>query len=406
MSSTNAVLANRSITTSQQRLEIARRHLVRTTMRWTFGVFALAIMAASYYAVVTDDLHLIPLYIGLASLLTAIVFWPRVSYRVQIASLLAMMYVGAVLNFATEGRGALGRLFLIMMVYTAVLFLGIRAGLATLALGILTMLAFTWLFANGYMVGVPDVDSHNIAGWLSNTFFVLFIGLYIVLSLYYLLTNLLEVLRESNDLARDLQTAQATLEAQVGERTHTVELARREAEAARQAIEAQMWYTTGQAQLSEVMRGEQELAELAEAIIRHLCHYLDVPTGAFFVSTDLQTLNLLGRYAPADTSRQTRFEVGQGIVGEAARHKTQTVVDGLPADYLTVRSSLGTAVVSHLLLQPIYYADQLLGVIELGQWRPFDERQTTFIARISDSVAVTLHSARTRDYLKQLLENS
>ncbi len=394
----------------QERLEMVRVRLIRTTMRWTFGVYVVAILAASYYAWTTGDLYLWPVYLILSAVLAAFVFWPRISPRWQGFGLLGIIYFAVVLNFATEGRGALGRVFVLMMSYTAVLFLGVRAGLAALGLGLGTMLAFAWLYTSGYMVGVPDVDSASLAGWLSNTLFLLFIGLYIVLSLYYLLSSLLQTVQGSNALAQTLQATQETLEARVAERAHTAEQARQEAEQARANLEKKIWFTTGQAQLGEVMRGEQEIEELAHNIVIHLCRYLSLPVGALYLLNNHQmVLELHGRFAyhpAAQAEKKTgqKFRLGEGLVGEVAQRKEGLLVTDAPAGLLAVTSSLGTAVAGHLFLQPIWYEHMLLGVLVLGHWQPLTDQQTEFITAVTNSMAVALHTARTRDYINQLLE--
>ena len=96
-------------------------------------------------------------------------------------------------------------------------------------------------------------------------------------------------LAESN---RELQTIRNSLEDQVTERTRSVEQARQAAEAANRALQAQMWQIAGQAELGEVMRGEQPLDTLAANIIQQLCKYLGAPVGALYLSG--------GRCAQAD----------------------------------------------------------------------------------------------------------
>lgn len=392
---------------SKARLEMVRSRLLRSTMRWTFGVYVLAVLAASYYAWTVGDLYLLPIYVFFSALLALLAYWPRIAAQWQGVGLLGMMYAAVLLNLATEGRGAMGRIFVLMMSYTAVLFFGVRAGLVALAGGIGTWFLFAWLYTEGYMVGVPDVDSTIFAGWLSNSFFLLFIGLYVVLSLYYLLSNLLQTLHESNVLARELHATQATLEAKVAERTRTAELARREAEQTRINLEKQMWFTVGQAQLGEVMRGEQEIDELGHHIVTHLCRYLDLPVGALYLLDNHQmALTLHGRFAYKVNSAEEmhRFRLGEGLVGQVAEGRESLLVTNAPASLLGIESSLGTAVAAHLLLQPIWYEHILLGVLVLGHWQPFTDQQTEFITAVTDSMAVALHTARTRDYINLLLE--
>jgi hypothetical protein len=388
------------------RLRAIRAQIVRTALRWTFLVYLVAITAAGLYAWANGQLYLLPVYVVLTVVVGVVVLWPQPDYRWQGVSFLGLIYFAVLLNFATEGRGALGRVFILMLVYTAVLLFGLRAGFFALALGLLTMATFGWLFVNNYMVGIPDVTSTDPFGWLSNSIFIFVISLYLILSLYYLLSNLLQTIQQSDTLAQALQAAQETLEARVHERTAAAELALQEAETARATLETQMWFATGEAELNEAMHGEQEIPQLAQNIIIHLCRYLQIPIGAvYLLNNQHMRLELAGAFAyrPAPDA-PTSFRVGEGLVGEAAQQRRQLLIQNAPLSLLSLESSLGMDACAYLLLQPIWYEHLLLGVLVFGHWQPFTIAQTEFVQTITRSTAVALHTARTRDYINQLLE--
>ena len=126
----------------------------------------------------------------------------------------------------------------------------------------------------------------------------------------------------------ELQAMQATLEQRVTERTQNAvsagqaaEHARQLAEIARQAMEEQVWISNGQVKLNQAIHGEQDLPTLAENITRLLCQYLDAQVGALYLRQE-DWLELAGGYAytPGESAAQ-RFEIGEGLVGEAAAQK-------------------------------------------------------------------------------------
>jgi transcriptional regulator with GAF, ATPase, and Fis domain len=207
------------------------------------------------------------------------------------------------------------------------------------------------------------------------------ISLYIILSLYYLLSNLLQTIQQSDTLAQALQAAQETLEARVHERTAAAELALQEAETARATLETQMWFATGEAELNEAMHGEQEIPQLAQNITIHLCRYLQIPIGALYLlNNQHMRLELAGAFAyrPAPDA-PTSFRIGEGLVGEAAQQRRQLLIQNAPLSLLSLESSLGMDSCAYLLLQPIWYEHLLLGVLVFGHWQPFTIAQTEFV---------------------------
>ena len=56
------------------------------------------------------------------------------------------------------------------------------------------------------------------------------------------------------------------------------EQAKKEIEIANQTLETQIWQTTGQAQLNDKIRGQQDIPTLANSVTQQLCHYLGAQT--------------------------------------------------------------------------------------------------------------------------------
>src|SRR6185369_15775684 len=95
----------------------------------------------------------------------------------------------------------------------------------------------------------------------------------------------------------DKARALAEIENEKAETARTeAEKAHHEVEVANQTLAAQIWQTTGQALLNEKMRGEQDIATLANNVIQQLCKYLKTYNGAIYILED-KTLHLTGTYA-------------------------------------------------------------------------------------------------------------
>jgi signal transduction histidine kinase/CheY-like chemotaxis protein/HAMP domain-containing protein len=180
------------------------------------------------------------------------------------------------------------------------------------------------------------------------------------------------------------------------------EQAREEAEAANKALEGQMWQTAGQAQLSDRMRGEQDIPALADNIIQQLCHYLKAQVGALYVAED-STLNLIGSYAYASKNPAKPFEFGEGLVGQAALEKQPIIVTDVPEDCITTRSLVGEIVPRHIMLCPFVYEDQVVGVVEIGTLAEFTPVQVDFIQMAMSNIAIAFTTAQARARINELL---
>jgi CheY-like chemotaxis protein/signal transduction histidine kinase/DNA-binding LacI/PurR family transcriptional regulator/PAS domain-containing protein len=180
------------------------------------------------------------------------------------------------------------------------------------------------------------------------------------------------------------------------------EKAKKDTEIANRTLAAQIWQTNGQALLNERMRGEQELATLANNVIEQLCIYLAAPVGALYALEDTK-LTLAGAYAYRRKSLVEQFELGEGLVGQAAKGK-RTINIQLPDDYIKITStSLGEIMPRHVIFAPLAYDGQVVGVVEMGALTPFTQEQLEFLNIAIESVAIAFMTAQARQRVNELL---
>ena len=200
----------------------------------------------------------------------------------------------------------------------------------------------------------------------------------------------------------ELEQIRASLEDRVAERTEHAEIAKHEAEAARREIENQMWFTTGQAQLSTVLYGDQSSADIAANAIGHLCNYLDAAVGALFVIQE-EGIHLLSGYA-LDQDAVLAQHLHESFLGETAVSQQPCLLTDLPANYLTLPTSMGDIQITAVLLQPIIYNQQTVAVIELGFLQPITKQQRQFVNMVKESIAVVFYTAQARERVNLFLQ--
>lgn len=177
---------------------------------------------------------------------------------------------------------------------------------------------------------------------------------------------------------------------------------KQKAEAANRDLAAQIWQTLGQAQLSERMRGEQDIPTLSRNVIQQLCRYLDVQAGALYYREKDQ-LKLTGTYAYPRKNRTDAYKIGEGSVGEAAMGLNPIIIH-LPQEYLSVSSfSLGKLTPKNALFAPFTFNNEVIGVIELATMDEFSQAQMDFLDKALESIAISFMTAQGRDRVNELL---
>ncbi len=180
------------------------------------------------------------------------------------------------------------------------------------------------------------------------------------------------------------------------------QLVERSIEFTNEMLEVQVWQTTGQAQLNQVMQGEQDISMLANNVIRQLCQYLQVQIGALYMVKD-NSLNLAGAYTYNNKKPTECIKFGQGLVGQAVLDKKPLLLTQVPADYITISSGLGETPPKNIMAFPFMYEDHVLGVVELGTMTEFMEEQREFVETALSSIAIAFNTANDRARINELL---
>ncbi len=174
----------------------------------------------------------------------------------------------------------------------------------------------------------------------------------------------------------------------------------------------QDWLKTGQTLLNEQMRGEQTVITLAKNIITFLTPYVEAQVGVFYLwdpvhegKREISQLKLVASYAY--TQRKglpTEFQLGEGLIGQAALEQQIILVTDVPDDYIHIESGLGEAVPQNLLVMPFLYENTVKGVIELGAFHAMTEIQLEFLKQVMLNIGIAVNTAESRTKMQTLLQ--
>ena len=168
------------------------------------------------------------------------------------------------------------------------------------------------------------------------------------------------------------------------------------------------WFKTGQGELNSLMRGDQKTAEMANRILAYLAEYLHANIGALYlIEEESEELKLIASYAfsrPEDIKE--RFKLGEGLIGQAARERKLLSLTNVPQDYISITSALGESVPKMLIAFPLIHGDRLVGAIELGSLRHFNDDELEFIRTSSEDIAIEFNTNLAHQRMAVLLEKT
>ncbi len=175
----------------------------------------------------------------------------------------------------------------------------------------------------------------------------------------------------------------------------------------------QDWLKTNLASISGMLQGQRDLAAVTQLIMSEVAPMVNSQHGAFFLaeaSGDEGAHELLLAasygYTPRRSEMRSRFVIGEGLVGQAALDRKTIAISDAPPGYIKVGSGLGEATPADILVMPVLFEDQVLGVIELASIRPFSEVHRDFLARIGETIGVVLNTIRANMRTEELLTQS
>jgi len=202
-----------------------------------------------------------------------------------------------------------------------------------------------------------------------------------------------ELLSEQDQLGRALAEMTDTLRATTTQNTR------------------QDWLKSGQAQLNELMSGEQNIKQLAKQVITFLTTYTEASIGLFYILQESEPenyLQLIASYAyTANDNIPDKFLVGEGLVGQAALEQQTIFRIHEPDEYThIIQSGLAKAVPHYVIILPFLYEKTVKGVIEIGATKILTEIQGEFLEQIMPNIGIAVNTAASRTKMQALLEQS
>jgi signal transduction histidine kinase/CheY-like chemotaxis protein/HAMP domain-containing protein len=172
----------------------------------------------------------------------------------------------------------------------------------------------------------------------------------------------------------------------------------------------QDWLKTNLARFFGVMQGQRNLQSLTDQTMSELTPMVGAQHGAFYLTNPnggSEVLKLTSTYAYSKRKHlSSRFEVGEGLIGQCALERKPIVVTEVPEKYFSIFSGLGEAAPRNVAVFPVLFEGQVRGVIELASFHEFTPIQLTLLEQLTLNLGLAINligtSMRTEQLLGQL----
>ena len=177
----------------------------------------------------------------------------------------------------------------------------------------------------------------------------------------------------------------------------------------------QDWLKTNLAKFTRMLQGQRELVTVGKMLLSELAPLVDAQQGTIYqmersdpgetLDQSATTLGLLAAYAHGE-HQPDRIALGVGLVGQAAAEKQRILLNDVPAHYTVIRSSLGAAPPTSVVVLPVLFEGETMAVIELAALRPFTNTHLQFLDQLTQSIGVVLNTIEATMRTENLLQQS
>lgn len=169
--------------------------------------------------------------------------------------------------------------------------------------------------------------------------------------------------------------------------------------------ENEIWIQTGLSTINNVLMSDKPLNQLCSSVLSKMISYLNADIGTLYLMNRSEFLELQCTHATVNKEQIPKMlALGETRLGEAATGKKPVFLSHIPEEYLSISSSIGKAQPAHLLLLPLVQNNELEGVMEIASFSPFHTISERFVTQVSENIATTLNSIKSRLRLQELLE--
>jgi CheY-like chemotaxis protein/signal transduction histidine kinase len=174
---------------------------------------------------------------------------------------------------------------------------------------------------------------------------------------------------------------------------------------ARGVAHKEEWLKGTQASLVSSLQGELAVEEVARRALGGLIDALELPVGALYLRSGAE-LERVAAHGLDLESAPAKFRAGEGLVGQASLRAGTVIIRDVPEGFFRVQAGIGASAPRHLALSSLRADNQTIAVCALGSLGAISTLDEALLERLGEPLAMALVSARHKQRLRDLLEES
>ncbi|QOY34272.1 response regulator [Anaerobacillus isosaccharinicus] len=172
------------------------------------------------------------------------------------------------------------------------------------------------------------------------------------------------------------------------------------------SLKEENWVKTKYADIATSFQGAQKLTSFSDVFITKIALIVGATFGVFYFK-DEKGLKRTGSFAANKIDLEEQiFRNGEGLVGQCAMSNQIMVLDNLPKNYIETKSGLGSATPTSLIILPIEFQGEVLGVIELAKFEKFTPLQQRLLEQVCNSIGPNIDRIIYHMEIERLLSES
>lgn len=173
------------------------------------------------------------------------------------------------------------------------------------------------------------------------------------------------------------------------------------------------WIKTTESDAAQIALTEGGVRAIADGLSKYVCDRAECLAANMYLESD-GVLALVSGYlmnadrggAQVGSARRKTFRFGEGLIGRSAQQNEVQVIDEIPSDYFKIESSFGERQPSCLVLVPVIFQGERIGVLEIASFRRPTEDQIELLKLVVQASAAGISKGRAQERQQLLLEET
>ncbi|MBL1261550.1 MAG: response regulator [Thiotrichaceae bacterium] len=191
--------------------------------------------------------------------------------------------------------------------------------------------------------------------------------------------------------------------------------AREALESEKEKLLEQDWLKSSYASIVERLQGSRSLKGMCDELLNTMLPIMNAQIGVFYIrdgvdkvesieSSGSEVFSIMSSYAYKYRNTSiNKYSIGEGLVGQAALERKPIVIRDAPSELLSIDTGIGEVSTGTVMVLPVLFENDLLGVLEIGALNDFSLLQHELLEQIVDNVGVFISTIVARSRAEHLL---